>query len=66
MFRGGDTPEDVQRVAKLNADGIDYLGVEFFFKVFMGLYHDAHRNEVTTTEDALRLLWCFIVGWCRR
>ncbi|CAM9574942.1 unnamed protein product [Pylaiella littoralis] len=45
MFRGGDTPEDVQRVAKLNADGIDYLGVEFFFKVFMGLYHDAHRNE---------------------
>eukprot|EP00903_Cladosiphon_okamuranus_P020147 g18497.t1 len=46
MFRGADTPEDVQRVAKLDAGTIDYLGVDFFSGVFLGLYHDAHGNEL--------------------
>lgn len=58
MFRGADTPEDVQRVAKLNASSIDYLGMYFFSEVFLGLYHDAHGNEVTTSR---RALWC--CGW---
>lgn len=49
MFRGGDSPEDVQRVAKLDAGVIDYLGVDFFSEVFLGLYYDAHRNEVRTS-----------------
>lgn len=50
MFRGADTPEDVQRVAKLDAGSIDYLGVDFFSEVFLGLYHDAHGNEVMTSR----------------
>lgn len=47
MFRGGDTPEGVQSIAKLEGGGIDYLGMKFFSDVFLGLYHDAHGNEVT-------------------
>lgn len=46
MFRGGATPEDVQQVAKVGAGGNDYFGVDFFSEVFLGLYHDAHGNEV--------------------
>ncbi|CBN77475.1 conserved unknown protein [Ectocarpus siliculosus] len=46
MFRGGPTPEDVQQVAKVGAGGIDYFGVDFFSEVFLGLYHDAHGNEL--------------------
>lgn len=66
MFRGGDTPEEVQRIAKLDAGGIDYLGVDFFSEVFLGLYHDAHRNEVTTSEPSSVCGGVFVVGWCRR
>lgn len=58
MFRGTDTPEDVQRVAELDAGTIDYLGVDFFSEVFLGLYHDAHGNEVTMSGRALVLF-----GW---
>lgn len=58
MFRGADTPEDVQRVAKLDAGSIDYLGVDFFSEVFLGLYHDAHGNEVTRSRK-LQFLCCF-------
>lgn len=65
MFRGGDAPEDVQRVAKLDAGVIDYLGMDFFSVVLLGLYHDAHRNEVTTSGPSC-LWWCFFVRWCRR
>ena len=53
MFRGGDTVEDVERVAKQDAGVIDYLGVEFFSRVFLGLYYDAHGNEVRSCRRPL-------------
>lgn len=62
MFRGVDTPEDVQRVVKWDAGGIDYLGVDFFSEVFLGLYHDAHKNEVTTSRQSLLLCTMNAVG----
>lgn len=70
MFRGGDTAEDVERVAKLDAGSIDYLGVEFFSEVFLGLYHDAHGNEVTRRDETRRaadqMAFCFAAVWWAR
>lgn len=63
MFRGGDTAEDVERVANLDTGSIDYLGVEFFSEVFLGLYHDAHGNEVTRRAADQTTFYVAIVWW---
>lgn len=68
MFRGGDTPEGVQSTAKLDGAGIDYLGMKFFSDVFLGLYYDAHGNEVTTQEVSSIRAWfcsCCQAPWWR-
>ncbi|CAM9535300.1 unnamed protein product [Scytosiphon promiscuus] len=53
MFRGGDTPEGVQSTANLDGGVIDYLGMKFFSDVFLGLYHDAHGNELEAEKYIL-------------
>lgn len=51
LFRGAASPEDVEKVSTIEAGCVDYLGVEFFSKVFLGLWHDVYGNEVRTTAQ---------------
>ena len=49
LFRGAASPEDVQKLSTVEAGSVDYLGVQFFSEVFLGLWHDVHGNEVRMT-----------------
>ncbi|CAN0121775.1 unnamed protein product, partial [Laminaria digitata] len=45
LFRGTASLEDVEKVSTVEAGSVDYLGVQFFSEVFLGLWHDVHGNE---------------------
>eukprot|EP00904_Undaria_pinnatifida_P000176 jgi/Undpi1/10159/HiC_scaffold_28.g12612.m1 len=45
LFRGTASPEDVVKLSTLEKGSVDYLGMQFFSQVFLGLWHDVHGNE---------------------
>lgn len=46
MFRLEAVPQEVLNISNVATGSLDHLGVDFFSKMFLGLWHDAYGNEV--------------------